>query len=203
MDEEADLAARRAAKIIEIIKATAEAAKETAASNEPRFSSADVPPWRAARYAAIHALCRSRHADEFAYVTYTLASFGLTDLADLSDHQLEQTYRHLQPLSVRDHCSSIRGWFASICARFFAISARSASEMRNASNAIFAYTRQALSAFFLLLCPGSIWAPPHTGHAHDGGHADEHRGLGFDRGRLRLGLHLGHRAAPGLRLRRL
>lgn len=51
--------------------------------------------WRQARCAAITQRCREQLGDQFAWVAYTLAMFGLASLDGLSDWQLEQTFRHM------------------------------------------------------------------------------------------------------------
>ena len=55
------------------------------------------PPtrWRQARSKAIQQHCTTQEGDEFAFVAYTLAHFGSSDLAQLTDSELEQTYRHV------------------------------------------------------------------------------------------------------------
>lgn len=58
--------------------------------------SAGPPPddWRLARCQAISAH-GAKLGDAFAYVAFTLRQYGKTRLADLSDHELERTWRHV------------------------------------------------------------------------------------------------------------
>ena len=68
--------------IVSIIKSTA-----------PQQGSGE---WRPSRCAAIRDRCTSVLGDEFAYVAFTLRHFGKSSLADLSDHELERTWRHVK-----------------------------------------------------------------------------------------------------------
>lgn len=54
--------------------------------------------WRTARYGSIKAKAKNQLGDEFAYVAYTLKHFGKTSLTELTDPELERTYRYIMGL---------------------------------------------------------------------------------------------------------
>lgn len=68
-----------------------QAAIVTSARSAPR----KLRSWRTARYAAIKARCGNQLGDEFAYVEYTLEHFAKSSLTELSDAELERTYRYV------------------------------------------------------------------------------------------------------------
>lgn len=57
--------------------------------------SASPSGWRPARTAAIAERC-ALLGDMYAYAAYTLRTFGKAELDQLSDHELERTWRHVQ-----------------------------------------------------------------------------------------------------------
>jgi hypothetical protein len=68
-----------------------QAAIVTGANSAPK----KLPSWRTKRYAAIKARCVNQLGDEFAYVAYTIKHFAKTSLTELTDAELEQTYRYV------------------------------------------------------------------------------------------------------------
>lgn len=65
------------------------------AASERAGSCCGPQEWRPARCDAIRRHCTTALGDEWAWVAYTLRYFGKTRLVDLTDHQLERTYRHV------------------------------------------------------------------------------------------------------------
>lgn len=60
-----------------------------------RSASTTDSGWRPARTAAIAERC-TMLGDTYAYAAFTLRNFGKAELAELSDHELERTWRHVQ-----------------------------------------------------------------------------------------------------------
>lgn len=68
-----------------------QAAIKTSMKSAPR----KMPKWRTARYGAIKAKSINQLGDEHAYVAYTQKKFGKSSLTELSDVELEATYRYV------------------------------------------------------------------------------------------------------------
>jgi len=79
----------------QFVKAKAWLRRRVAILNSMASAPKKVPDLRVKRYASIKAKCKNQLGDEFAYAPYIQKNFGKTSLTDLTDQELERTYRYV------------------------------------------------------------------------------------------------------------